>query len=88
MTSDAKHWLISVDVRFRLFRVAYHWDSFLMQGILSMYHTCGERLPMTMVHVSMKYYLLSCNVYVKHTKSLKHVDRNVKISHLYNFKGC
>ena len=51
-TTDDSHWLISIDIRFRLLRIAYHWDSFLMEGILSMYHTCGKRLPMTMIHVS------------------------------------
>ena len=52
ITTDDNHWLISIDIRFRLLRIAYHWDSFLMEGILSMYHTCGKRLPMTMIHVS------------------------------------
>ena len=52
MDADLQHWLITIDIRFRLLRVAYQWKSFLMDGILSMYHTCGKRLPLTLINVS------------------------------------
>ena len=51
MTPDRQYWVATIYVKFRLLRVAYEWESFLMKGILSMYHTCGNDLPVALINV-------------------------------------
>ena len=42
---------INVTLKFRLLRTSYVWKNFFSDGILSMYHTCGEPLPMAIFDV-------------------------------------
>jgi len=39
--------LVNVTLNFRLLRTSYVWQNFFSDGILSMYHTCGQNLPIT-----------------------------------------
>ena len=68
MAPDRQHWLITIDIRFRLLRVAYQWKSFLMEGILSMYHTCGNRLPLTLIHVSSNTFVITKTFHTMYTQ--------------------
>ena len=43
---------INVTLLVRLLRTTYHWQRFFSNGILSMYHTCGQALPMAIFDVS------------------------------------
>eukprot|EP00095_Tigriopus_kingsejongensis_P010964 snap_masked-scaffold129_size324999-processed-gene-2.2 protein:Tk10964 transcript:snap_masked-scaffold129_size324999-processed-gene-2.2-mRNA-1 annotation:"hypothetical protein SPN3US_0162" len=36
---------VSVTLNVRMIRVSYWWQSFFTHGMLSLYHTCGEELP-------------------------------------------
>jgi len=41
------HTLVNITVRVRLLRTSYLWtSSFFTEGILSMYYTCGQKLPL------------------------------------------
>lgn len=41
------HTVVNITVRVRLLRTSYLWtSSFFTQGILSMYYTCGQKLPL------------------------------------------
>ena len=51
MTPDRQYWVATIFIKFRLLRVSYEWESFLMKGILSMYHTCGNDLPVALINV-------------------------------------
>ena len=44
--------IIDVMLKFRLLRTTYLWKHFFSNGILSMYHTCGQDLPFTVIDVS------------------------------------
>ena len=43
--------LVNVTLNFRLLRTSYVWQNFFSDGILSMYHTCGQNLPITIFDV-------------------------------------
>ena len=45
---------INVTLRFRLLKTTYVWQNFFRDGVLSMYHTCGEPLPVTIFDVSVR----------------------------------
>lgn len=45
MESNQSYNVVNVTLRFRLLRTSYLWHSFFSHGILSLYHTCGQRLP-------------------------------------------
>lgn len=47
------HTLVNITVRVRLLRTSYLWtSSFFTEGILSMYYTCGQKLPLAIFKVS------------------------------------
>ena len=45
---------IDITLKFRLLRTTYLWKYFFSNGILSMYHTCGQDLPFTYFDVSLQ----------------------------------
>ena len=52
---------IDITLKFRLLRTTYLWEYFFSNGILSMYHTCGQDLPFTYFDVSLKKKTPFCN---------------------------
>lgn len=44
--NETQAFCINVTLQFRLLRTSYVWQNFFSNGILSMYHTCGQPLPM------------------------------------------
>lgn len=48
-------YLVNITLQFRLLRTSYVWKNFFSDGILSMYHTCGTPLPMTIFDVSFNF---------------------------------
>ena len=52
------HTLVNITVRVRLLRTSYLWtSSFFTEGILSMYYTCGQKLPLAIFKVSLAGYV-------------------------------
>lgn len=43
---------ISLVLHVRMLRITYWWQSFFTNGLLSLYHTCGENLPLAIFRVS------------------------------------
>ena len=52
--NNITYYLVDISVDFRLLRTTYLWQNYFKNGLLSMYHTCGVSLPLTIFDVSKK----------------------------------
>ena len=52
--NNITYYLMDISVDFRLLRTTYLWQNYFRNGLLSMYHTCGVSLPLTIFDVSEK----------------------------------
>ena len=70
---------LSVDLTLlvRLLRTSYHWQRFFSHGILSMYHTCGQALPMAIFDVSLcSYFRLRLHITGSEPKVVLKLKKN------------